>query len=92
MSKRLCNCGDSLPIIPSKKNKMMFDVLEFTGFLDIWEPETLAIKRGAYNIKRNSEPSVAAAEKFSPNTIVSIPFGSPSDFILSDSDTVGADD
>lgn len=74
-----------------QKGHGSFKVLEFTGFLDIWEPATLAIKRGAYSIKRSSEPSVAAAEKFSPNTIVSIPFGSPSEFIITDSDIVGAD-
>ncbi|KAK9931467.1 hypothetical protein M0R45_018741 [Rubus argutus] len=46
-----------------QKGHGSFKVLEFTGFLDIWEPATLAIKRGAYSIKRSSEPSVAVAEK-----------------------------
>ncbi|KAK9938313.1 hypothetical protein M0R45_015060 [Rubus argutus] len=54
-----------------QKGHGSFKVLEFTGFLDIWEPATLAIKRGAYSIRRSSEPSVVVAENFSPNTIVS---------------------
>ncbi|XP_062018377.1 uncharacterized protein LOC133734773 [Rosa rugosa] len=77
-----------------QKGHGSFKVFENTGFLDIWEPATLAIKKGAYSIKRSSEPSVGGvvvAEKFSPNTIVSIPYGSPSEFIITDSDIAGAD-
>ncbi|XP_004294312.1 PREDICTED: uncharacterized protein LOC101312614 [Fragaria vesca subsp. vesca] len=72
-----------------QKGHGSFKVFEFTGFLDIWEPATLAIKRGSYSIKRSSEPSVVAAEKFSPNTFVSIPYGSPSEFMITDSDISG---
>ncbi|XP_050370263.1 uncharacterized protein LOC126788332 [Argentina anserina] len=73
-----------------QKGHGSFPVFEFTGFLDIWEPATLAIKRGAYSIKRSSESSVVVAEKFSPNTFVSIPYGSPSEFMITDSDISGA--
>ncbi|XP_057787731.1 uncharacterized protein LOC131004975 isoform X2 [Salvia miltiorrhiza] len=55
-----------------------------TGYLDIWEPATLTIKRDGYSIKC-SGPSGVVTEKFSSSTIVSIPYGSPTEFSIGDS-------
>ncbi|CAN8252109.1 unnamed protein product [Cochlearia groenlandica] len=55
-----------------------------TGFLNIWEDATLSIKREGYSIKCNND--IMAAEKFSPTTAVTIPFGRPAEFIVSGSD------
>ncbi|CAI9763379.1 unnamed protein product [Fraxinus pennsylvanica] len=56
-----------------------------TGYLDIWEPATLAIKRDGYSIKCNGPSRVVIAEKFSPSISVSIPYGSPTEFLIVDS-------
>ncbi|KAL0361993.1 UNVERIFIED_CONTAM: hypothetical protein Scaly_1154500 [Sesamum calycinum] len=56
-----------------------------TGYLDIWEPATLAIKRDGYSIKCSGPSGVVVAEKFSSSTIVSIPYGSPTEFSIIDS-------
>ncbi|KAL0417379.1 UNVERIFIED_CONTAM: hypothetical protein Slati_3569800 [Sesamum latifolium] len=56
-----------------------------TGFLDIWEPATLTIKKDGYNIKCVGPTGVSVTEKFSPSTIVSIPYGSPAEFSIIDS-------
>ncbi|XP_022856783.1 uncharacterized protein LOC111377875 isoform X1 [Olea europaea var. sylvestris] len=56
-----------------------------TGYLDIWEPATLAIKRDGYSIKCNGPSRVVVTEKFSPSIIVSIPYGSPTEFFIIDS-------
>ncbi|KAL2246223.1 UNVERIFIED_CONTAM: hypothetical protein Sindi_2890500, partial [Sesamum indicum] len=40
-----------------------------TGYLDIWEPATLAIKRDGYSIKCSGPSGVVVAEKFSSSTI-----------------------
>ncbi|XP_022973833.1 uncharacterized protein LOC111472378 isoform X3 [Cucurbita maxima] len=53
-----------------------------TGFLDIWEAATLSIKREGYSIKFSGASGDVITEKFSPNTVVSIPFGNPSGFII----------
>ncbi|KAL0400283.1 UNVERIFIED_CONTAM: hypothetical protein Sradi_2371600 [Sesamum radiatum] len=53
-----------------------------TGYLDIWEPATLAIKRDGYSIKCSGPSGVVVAEKFSTSTIVSIPYGSPTEFSI----------
>lgn len=55
------------------------------GYLDIWEAATLSIKREGYSIKYSGPSGDAVTEKFSPNTIVSIPFGHPSEFIITGS-------
>ncbi|KAK6118748.1 hypothetical protein DH2020_047508 [Rehmannia glutinosa] len=55
------------------------------GYLDIWEPAMLAIKRDGYNIKCSGPSGVVVTEKFSSSTIVSIPFGSPTEFSIVDS-------
>ncbi|KAI3457757.1 hypothetical protein Pfo_014420 [Paulownia fortunei] len=55
------------------------------GYLDIWEPATLAIKRDGYSIKCSGPSGVVVTEKFSSSTIVSIPYGSPTEFSLVDS-------
>ncbi|PKI31706.1 hypothetical protein CRG98_047916 [Punica granatum] len=46
-----------------------------TGYLDIWEPATLAIKREGYSIKCSGSSGVVVTEKFSPSTTVAIPYG-----------------
>ncbi|PON85986.1 hypothetical protein TorRG33x02_181910 [Trema orientale] len=62
-----------------------YKVLLSTGYLDIWEQATLAIKRDAYSIKCNGNNGVVLTEKFSPNTSVSIPYGSLTEFIITGS-------
>ncbi|KAM6563148.1 hypothetical protein CsatB_023146 [Cannabis sativa] len=57
-----------------------YKVLYSSGYLDIWEPATLAIKRDAYSIKSSSANGVVLTEKFSPSTIVAIPYGSLAEF------------
>ncbi|VVA35442.1 PREDICTED: SORBI_3003G102400 [Prunus dulcis] len=67
------------------KGQASFKIFQFAGYLDIWEPATLAIKRGAYSIKGSGGTSgsgVVVTEKFSPNTFVTIPYGSPAEFII----------
>ncbi|KAG6777692.1 hypothetical protein POTOM_017521 [Populus tomentosa] len=56
-----------------------------TGFTDIWEPATLAIKREGYSIKSESTGGVVVTEKFSPTISVTIPYGHALEFILTDS-------
>lgn len=53
-----------------------------TGYLDIWEPATLAIKREGYSIKCSGPSGVVANEKFSPTTSVAIPYGTPAEFLI----------
>ncbi|KAK2402240.1 hypothetical protein QL285_051777 [Trifolium repens] len=52
-----------------------------TGYLDIWEPATLAIKKEGYSIKSGPN-GVVITEKFSPSTNVVIPYGNISEFII----------
>lgn len=40
------------------------------GYLDIWEPATLAIKKEGYSIKCHGPNGVVITEKFSPSTTV----------------------
>lgn len=56
-----------------------------TRYLDIWESATLAIKRDGYSIKVNGPGGVLVSEKFSQSTIVTIPYGSPTEFSILDS-------
>ncbi|XP_021825382.1 uncharacterized protein LOC110766372 isoform X2 [Prunus avium] len=60
-----------------------FKIYLSTGYLDIWEPATLAIKREAYSIKCSETSGVVLTEKFSPTTLVTIPYGSPTELIIS---------
>ncbi|KAF1878471.1 hypothetical protein Lal_00047140 [Lupinus albus] len=53
-----------------------------TGYLDIWEPSTLAIKKEGYSIKCNGPSGVVFTEKFSPSTTVVIPYEHVSEFII----------
>ncbi|KAK7344090.1 hypothetical protein VNO77_13343 [Canavalia gladiata] len=53
------------------------------GFLDIWEPATLAIKKEGYSIKCSVPNGVVITQKFSPSTTVTIPYGHISEFIIS---------
>ncbi|KAL3646054.1 hypothetical protein CASFOL_011234 [Castilleja foliolosa] len=55
------------------------------GYLDIWEPAVLAIKRDGYSIKCSGPSGVVVTEKFSSSTIVSIPYGSLTEFSVVDS-------
>eukprot|EP00257_Ricinus_communis_P015325 XP_015573211.1 uncharacterized protein LOC107261071 [Ricinus communis] len=59
-----------------------------TGYLDIWEPATLAIKREGYSIKCSGSSGVVVNEKFSPTTSVSIPYGQPAEFVITSSNSV----
>ncbi|XP_073023441.1 uncharacterized protein [Primulina eburnea] len=54
-----------------------------TGYLDIWEPVTLTIKRDGYSIKCSGGDVIT--DKFSSSTIVSIPSGSVTEFSIFDS-------
>ncbi|KAG6392214.1 hypothetical protein SASPL_146425 [Salvia splendens] len=56
-----------------------------SGYLDIWEPATLTIKRDGYSIKGSGPNGTVVTEKFSSSTIVSIPYGSPTEFSIGDS-------
>lgn len=53
-----------------------------TGYLDIWEPATLAIKKEGYSIKCSGPNGVVITEKFSSSTTVVIPYGHNSEFII----------
>ncbi|KAK9292736.1 hypothetical protein L1049_020715 [Liquidambar formosana] len=53
-----------------------------TGYLDIWEPATLAIKREGYSIKCSGTSGGVFTEKFSPNTAVAIPYGHSVEFVI----------
>uniref|UniRef100_A0A2P2KPN0 Uncharacterized protein MANES_02G143700 n=1 Tax=Rhizophora mucronata TaxID=61149 RepID=A0A2P2KPN0_RHIMU len=52
-----------------------------SGYIDMWEPATLAIKREGYSIKCTGSHGVVA-EKFLPTTTVTIPYGHPDEFII----------
>ncbi|PSR90935.1 Bud site selection protein [Actinidia chinensis var. chinensis] len=52
------------------------------GYLDIWEPVTLAIKREGYSIKGSGPSGILVTEKFSPSMNVTIPFGHPTEFSI----------
>ncbi|XP_042027670.1 uncharacterized protein LOC121774860 isoform X1 [Salvia splendens] len=56
-----------------------------SGYLDIWEQATLTIKRDGYSIKGSGPNGTVVTEKFSSSTFVSIPYGSPTEFIVGDS-------
>ncbi|KAK3024357.1 hypothetical protein RJ639_043683 [Escallonia herrerae] len=53
-----------------------------TGYHDMWEPATLAIKREGYSINCSGRSAVLITEKFSPATIVTC--GNPSEFSIID--------
>ncbi|KAF7813370.1 uncharacterized protein G2W53_034346 [Senna tora] len=59
-----------------------YEVSLSTGYLDIWEPATLAIKREGYSIKCSGPRGVVVAEKFSPAINVMIPYGRVSEFVI----------
>ncbi|XVF58892.1 hypothetical protein PTKIN_Ptkin07bG0102600 [Pterospermum kingtungense] len=53
-----------------------------TGYLDIWEPATLAIRRDGYSIKCSGPNSLVVTEKFYPTTQVIITIGEPTVFMI----------
>ncbi|XP_048504642.1 uncharacterized protein LOC104899425 isoform X4 [Beta vulgaris subsp. vulgaris] len=60
-----------------------------TGYLDIWEPATLTIKREGYSIKGSGSSSIVVNEKFVPGTTVTITHGNVIDFsVFGPSDVV----
>ncbi|XP_074569729.1 uncharacterized protein LOC141826386 isoform X3 [Curcuma longa] len=61
-----------------------YEVSLSTRYLGIWETAILAIKRGGYSIKRNDGQRGVVAEKFQPNTTISIPYGHPTEFLIQD--------
>ncbi|XP_022947420.1 uncharacterized protein LOC111451285 isoform X3 [Cucurbita moschata] len=58
------------------------------GYPDTWEVATLSIKREGYSIKCSRPGGDVITEKFSPNTTISIPFGDPSEFVITGSNKV----
>ncbi|OVA07595.1 hypothetical protein BVC80_8965g25 [Macleaya cordata] len=59
-----------------------YEVSLAVGYLDIWEPAILAIKREGYSIKCNGPRGVVVTEKFLPITTVTIPYGHPTAFSI----------
>nr|KJB75602.1 hypothetical protein B456_012G047900 [Gossypium raimondii] len=59
-----------------------YKVLSMAGFLDIWEPATLAIKRDGYSIKCSGPNGPVVTEKFYPTTQIKITFEEPTEFII----------
>ncbi|XP_061369458.1 uncharacterized protein LOC133312304 isoform X2 [Gastrolobium bilobum] len=57
-----------------------YKVFLSAGYLDIWEPATLAIKKEGCSIKGPN--GVVITEKFSPSTTVVIPYGHISEFVI----------
>lgn len=53
-----------------------------TGYLDMWEPATLTIKREGYSIKGSGSSDVTINEKFSTGTTVNITFGRDFEFSI----------
>ncbi|KAI4378837.1 hypothetical protein MLD38_016263 [Melastoma candidum] len=52
------------------------------GYLRIWEPGILAIKKEGYSIKCSGPSGVVVTKKFSPSTSVTIPYGDASAFSM----------
>lgn len=60
-----------------------------TGYLDIWEPATLTIKRDSYTIKSdNGSNGVVVNEKLSPGITVMVIYGQATDFSIANSSRV----
>ncbi|GMI86706.1 hypothetical protein like AT5G23490 [Hibiscus trionum] len=53
-----------------------------TGYLDIWEPATLTIKRDGYSIKCSGPNGPVVTEKFYPTTQIKITFEEPTEFMI----------
>ncbi|XP_044467655.1 uncharacterized protein LOC123197417 isoform X2 [Mangifera indica] len=60
-----------------------------TGYLDIWEPATLTIKRDGYSIKCTGPSGIVITEKFSPTTTVQISMQSAVEFVITSSGNDG---
>ncbi|XP_021767496.1 uncharacterized protein LOC110731887 isoform X2 [Chenopodium quinoa] len=70
-----------------RNGQASYKVSVSTGYLDIWEPATLTIKREGYSIKGSGSNSLAVNEKFLPGTTVTITHGHLLEFsIFSPSD------
>ncbi|XP_039042480.1 uncharacterized protein LOC120181422 [Hibiscus syriacus] len=65
-----------------------YKVSNSTGYLDIWGPATLAIKRDGYTIKCSGSNGVVVIEKFCPTTEIKITFGEPTEFMIVESNGV----
>ncbi|XP_022741051.1 uncharacterized protein LOC111292760 isoform X6 [Durio zibethinus] len=59
-----------------------YKVSFLTGYLDIWELATLAIKRDGYSIKSDGPNVLVVNEKFFPTTQIKITFGEPTEFMI----------
>uniref|UniRef100_A0A0E0BVV2 prolyl oligopeptidase n=1 Tax=Oryza meridionalis TaxID=40149 RepID=A0A0E0BVV2_9ORYZ len=57
-------------------------------FLDMWEPAILAIKREGYSIKCTGQRGVVLTEKFQQATSINIPYGRPTEFLITSADGV----
>ncbi|XP_051152019.1 uncharacterized protein LOC127265999 [Andrographis paniculata] len=55
------------------------------GYLDLWEPAILSIKRDGYSIKGSGPSGVSISKKFTSSTNVSITYGNATDFSIADS-------
>lgn len=62
--------------------QVSFEVSLSARVLDIWEHAILAIKREGYSIKCNGPRGVVVTEKFVQATIISIPYGQPTELII----------
>ncbi|WVZ79686.1 hypothetical protein U9M48_027239 [Paspalum notatum var. saurae] len=63
-----------------------YEVLLSVRFLDMWEPAVLAIKREGYSIKGNGKHGVVVTEKFQQAMTINIPYGRPTEFLISSAD------
>ncbi|XP_043706260.1 uncharacterized protein LOC122655933 isoform X2 [Telopea speciosissima] len=59
-----------------------YEVSLSAGYLDIWEPAILAIKKEGFSIKCNGPRGVVVTEKFQPSTTVTIPFAHAIEFSI----------
>ncbi|XP_015699329.1 uncharacterized protein LOC102716464 isoform X2 [Oryza brachyantha] len=65
---------------------MSYEVQLPVKFLDMWEPAVLAIKREGYSIKCNGQRGVVLTEKFQQATSINIPYGCPTEFLITSAD------
>ncbi|KAF8018201.1 hypothetical protein BT93_H3180 [Corymbia citriodora subsp. variegata] len=83
---RKITCGPMQNIIERTLHEghASYQVSLSTGYLDIWEPAILAIKREGYSVKCTST-DIVVTEKFSPNMRITIPYGDDTAFWITGS-------
>ncbi|GKV25432.1 hypothetical protein SLEP1_g34872 [Rubroshorea leprosula] len=78
-----CDPAMQTHVVKTHQNgHVSYEVSLSTRYLDIWESATLTIKREGYSIKGSGASGIVVTEKFSPNTVVTIPFGDPTHFSI----------